>query len=110
MLEDYVGGEFPRFKIGWDGWLFTKSILPNNDVYGLHDQDFIHNGMKLVNPLDNATQHLVFGNENTTPNQLFLVHHTFTVDHHGLQKGDGKREDRQQYNTLLLARFNNVWS
>ena len=97
MLEDFTNSGGNRFRIPWDGWYFSARILQNNDVYGLHDQDFVHNGKKLVNPLDLPSCHFILGNENATLNHIYLVYHSFSVDRHGLQDGDIKREDRQNW-------------
>lgn len=97
MLEDFTSSRGNWFRVPWDGWYFSARILHNNDVYGLHDQDFVHNGKKLVNPLDLPSRHLILGNENATLNHIYLVYHSFSVDRHGLQEGDIKREDRQNW-------------
>ncbi len=48
MLEDYRGmnSSYPRYKVGWEGWQYSVSILPNGDLYGFGDQDPPHNGEK----------------------------------------------------------------
>ena len=100
MLEDFTSSGGNQFRIPWDGWYFSARILQNNDVYGLHDQDFVHNGKKLVNPLDLSSRHLIFGNENATLNHVYLVYHSFSADRHGLQDGDIKHEDRQNWTAV----------
>ena len=97
MLEDFTSSGGNRFRVPWDGWYFNSRILHNNNVYGLHDQDFIHNGKKLVNPLDLPSRHLILGNEIATLNHIYLVYQLFSVDRHGLQEGEIKREDRQNW-------------
>ena len=46
MLEDFMSSGGNRFRVPWDGWYFSVHILDNNDIYGLHDQNFVHNGKK----------------------------------------------------------------
>ena len=50
-----------------------------------------------MNPLDLPSRHLILGNENATLNHVYLVYHSFSIDRHGLQDGDIKREDRQNW-------------
>ncbi len=40
------------FEIEWLGWLMSTRLNGVHDAWGLHDQDYIHNGNKLINPLD----------------------------------------------------------
>jgi hypothetical protein len=66
MLEDYSGNEIPgpRQDLRWEAWKLTHSMTtvgPLIHAYGLHDQDFIHNGKKLVNPLDSTSRILKLG-------------------------------------------------
>ena len=93
MLEDYGATDGIQFTIPWEGWLFSAKVFATSNVYGLHDQDFVHNGNKLVNPLDSPTRHLILGKEHAFLNHIYLVYASFSVDQHGLQEGDIKRED-----------------
>ena len=61
----------------------------------------MHNGNKLVNPLDSPTRHLILGEEHASLNHIYLVYATFSIDQHGLQEGDFKREDRQNWIAAL---------
>ena len=74
--------------------------LENSNVYGLHDQDFVHNGKKLVNPLDSPTRHLILGKEHESLTHIYLAYTSFSVDQHGLREGDIKREDRQNWTAV----------
>ena len=51
MLVDYQSNEGIRLDVGWEGWVFSASLNPSGNAKGLHDQDYIHNGKKLINPL-----------------------------------------------------------
>ena len=51
MLQDYRSCEGSRLDLDWDGWLFITSLNSVGDAFRLHDQDYIHNGNKLINPL-----------------------------------------------------------
>lgn len=97
MLEDYTSSIGDRFSIPWKSWPFTACVENDGDISGLHDQDFIHNGKKLINPLDNASKRLVLGNDLVTLNHIAFVYQSFKVEEHGLQEGDVERKDRQNW-------------
>ncbi|KAL2636314.1 hypothetical protein R1flu_007793 [Riccia fluitans] len=61
MLEDYFGSEGQRWTVGWDGWVLSGIVLDFGDVYALGDQDPIHNGKKMINPLDKSSYPIVLG-------------------------------------------------
>ena len=63
MLEDYRKQEGVRLNVNWEGWLLSAGIDSNGDAYGLHDQDYIHNGKKLINPLDSRVWDLILGGD-----------------------------------------------
>ena len=54
MLFDYKIQGIHHFKINWDGWLLSVGIKDSGEVWGLQDQNYIHNSKKLVNPLDSS--------------------------------------------------------
>jgi hypothetical protein len=58
MLADYQRNDGIRLDVGWEGWVFTASLDSCGNAKGLHDQDYIHNGKKLINPLLSATKTL----------------------------------------------------
>ena len=58
ILSDYRSQEGTRLRVDWDGWLLTSSLNKHGDASGLHDQDWIHNGKKLINPLDSPVKTL----------------------------------------------------
>ena len=97
MLQDYLTPSIClRYKLPWDGWIFTGQ-MHNDMVSCLHDQDFIHNGKKLVNALDNPSRQLVIGDVWITLNHVSLVYNNFSIDAHGLRECDITREDRQNW-------------
>ena len=52
MLDDYISNVGSKFTVPWEGWLLSALLVEENKVVGLHDHDYIHNGKKLVNPLN----------------------------------------------------------
>lgn len=62
MLADYMDNEGECFEIKWPGWKFSGQKTCDK-VLGLHYQDFVHNGKKLINPLDSLNRLLVLGEE-----------------------------------------------
>lgn len=98
MMEDYTNlkDAGARFAIPWEGWIFSAAKRKDGSIQGLHDQDYIHNGKKLINPLDNAAKRLYLGEELVTLNDIWHVFHTFQGEH-GLQLGDVERKDRQNW-------------
>ena len=97
MVEDYSSLTGVRYSIHWKSWPFIASMEDDGSIIGLHDQDYIHNGKKMINPLDNASKRLVLGNNLVTLNHVALVYQSFKVDDHGLQEGDIERKDRQNW-------------
>lgn len=63
MLVDYSNNLGIRLDIGWEGWMFIASLDVCESARGLHDQDYIHNGKKLVNPLLSAARTLQLGGD-----------------------------------------------
>ena len=63
MLHDYRNEAGNRLSVGWEGWFLTASLNAESDAFGLHDQDYIHNGMKLINPLLSSVQCLQLGGD-----------------------------------------------
>ena len=51
MLHDYRNEAGNRLSVGWEGWFLTASLNAEGNAFGLHNQDYIHNGKKLTNPL-----------------------------------------------------------
>lgn len=54
----------------------------------MHDQDFVHNGKKLVNVLDKPKRQLTLGDVWVTLNHVIIVYDSFSIDKHMLREGD----------------------
>lgn len=54
----------------------------------MHDQDYIHDDKKLVNPLFSGQQDLILGEEMIIFNFVRMVYNTFKVDDHKLKSED----------------------
>ncbi|MCO5573933.1 hypothetical protein L7F22_027711 [Adiantum nelumboides] len=96
MLFDYMDTSGSRFGIPWKGWPLSAKMV-DNGVIGLHDQDFIHNGKKLVNVLDKSKRQLAIGDVWITLNHVLIVYDAFSVDKHMLKEGDIRQDDRQNW-------------
>ena len=66
-------------------------------VTGLHDQDYIHNGKNIVNPLFSGRRDLTVGKELISFNQVIMVYSNFKVDDHTLKIEDIERIDCQKW-------------
>ncbi|KAL2629883.1 hypothetical protein R1flu_014569 [Riccia fluitans] len=97
MLEDYLGSEGQRWTVGWDGWVLSGIVLDSGDVYALGDQDPIHNGKKMINPLDRSSYPIVLGDFHACLEHVQLVYKLYSHDHHGLNIDDVMRWDRQNW-------------
>ncbi|KAL2643815.1 hypothetical protein R1flu_011402 [Riccia fluitans] len=78
MLEDYLGSEGQRWTIGWDGWVLSAIVLDSGDVYALGDQDPIHNGKKMINPLDRSSYPIVLGDFHACLEHVQLVYKLYS--------------------------------
>lgn len=63
----------------------------------MHDQDYIHNGKKLLNPLDSSVKTLQLGGDIATIGHIGMIFNKYTQDEHGLRMVDVKRDDRQNW-------------
>ena len=97
MLLDYKSREGTRFTIDWEGWLLTASVDKKGICSGLHDQDWIHNGKKLVNPLDSPVKTLQLGEDGAFHTHLGMLYNKYTFDQHGLKLEDVQRKDCQNW-------------
>ena len=95
MLGDYKSSIGNRLEVGWEGWIFSASVDSNGSATGLHDQDYIHNGTKLINPLLSAARTLQLGGDLCLHGHIELVFQQFGSDEHGLRMEDVDRKDRQ---------------
>ena len=97
MLEDYKAVEGTRLQVEWPGWFFSASLDAAGDAKGLHDQDFIHNGKKLINLLDSPVRVLQLGGDVALLEHVGMVYNKFSQDQHGLKLEDTTRKDRQNW-------------
>ena len=97
MLADYQSNEGICLDVGWEGWVFSASLNPSGNAKGLHDQDYIHNGKKLINPLLSAARTLQLGGDLCLHGHIEQVYEQFTVEEHGLIAEDVERRDRQNW-------------
>ncbi|KAL2653595.1 hypothetical protein R1flu_021723 [Riccia fluitans] len=94
MLEDYLGSEGQRWIVGWDKWVLSGIVVDFGDVYALGDQDPIHNGKKMINPLDRSSYPIALGDFHACLEHVQLVYKLYSHDHHGLNIDDVIRRDR----------------
>lgn len=102
MIEDYTGRGIPgpRQNLRWEGWLLTHSMTTVGGVchaHGLHDPDFIHNGKKLVNPLDSITRVMKLGAEVAAFSHINHVYELYDAKDHAMNHEDVLRSDRQNW-------------
>jgi hypothetical protein len=88
MLSSYTCADGQRYGISWPGWVMSGTVIANGQVQGLHDQDFIHNGKKLINPLDSPVRVLQLGGDICCLEHLGMVYNKFSYDEHGLRPKD----------------------
>ena len=81
----------------WPGWVFTATLDFDGNATGLYDQDFIHNGKKLINPMDSLVRTPQLGCDVVTLTYLGLIYNKFMCDQHGLKLEDTNRKDRQNW-------------
>ena len=97
MLHDYRTKEGSRLDVGWDGWLLSASMNSEGDAFGLHDQDYVHNGKKMINPLLSSVRCLQLGEDVCLLQHVGHVYNRFTADEHGLRQEDIDLRDRQNW-------------
>ena len=97
MLQDYRGVEGPRLSVDYEGWVFTSSMNVDGEATGLHDQDYIHNGKKLLNPIDNNVRTLRLGGDLALHQHICQVFNRFKFDEHNLLQEDYDRMDRHNW-------------
>lgn len=79
--------------MGCEGWVFASSINAHKEATGLHDQDNIHNGKKLLNPIDSNVCTLRLGGDLALHQHICQVFNRFTIGQHGLLEEDYDRKD-----------------
>jgi hypothetical protein len=84
MLKDYTAQVGSRYDIPWEGFVFSTVKIGHALVIGSHDQDFIHNGNKLINSLDSLVRVLQLGGDICCLEYVSQIYNKFTYDQHGL--------------------------
>src|SRR5450759_4435948 len=102
MIADYTGQGIigRRQNLEWGGWVLSHSVHTMDGftyAYGLHDQDYIHNDKKLVNPLDSVTRTLQMGTGVAELGHLVTISTLYDIKDHKLNAEDTKRTDRQNW-------------
>lgn len=102
MLEDYngKGTGAQKVNLGWDGWLLAHSMTTGaskRHAFGIHDQDYIHNQKKLVNPLDHCRRKLRLGPHMATISHIHQIWLMYDRKDHLLYHEDVLRTDRQNW-------------
>jgi hypothetical protein len=69
----------------------SARVNADGGIYGLHDQDFIHNGKKLINLLDSPVRVLQLGGDMCYLEHIGLIYNRFTFDEYGLKLKDVKK-------------------
>lgn len=97
MLRDFTSHAWSRYTIPWEGFALSASIDSSGVVHGLHDQDFVHNGKKLVNPLNSSMKFLQLGPYVCCHEHIRQVYNKFKYDDHDLRVEDASRDDQQNW-------------
>jgi hypothetical protein len=97
MLEDYTSKVGSRYELPWEGFVLSASVVDSGSVSGLHDQDFIHNGKKLNNPLDSPVHVLQLEGDVCCLEHVGQMYNKFSFDEHGLRLEDVNRTDMQNW-------------
>jgi hypothetical protein len=100
-----------RYGIDHDNFVLSGVLSDDNEtqyVENLADQDFIHNGKKLINHLRHASRVLSIGGNLCHMNHLQLVKDNVNSLHHGLQQDDIDRSDRMNWESAQRVLFPRV--
>jgi hypothetical protein len=84
MLAYYTVWQGLHLKFEWPGWLMSVGLNEAQGGWGFHDYNYIHNGKKLINPLDNLVRSLQLGVKTCFLEHIGLVYNNYTFDQHGL--------------------------
>jgi hypothetical protein len=87
MLQDYLCDDVTqnRQSIPWVGWKLSVLLNVDGESMGLHDQYFIHNGKKFINPLDSHAKTLQFGMDVACIQHIEGIYNKFKLKEHGLK-------------------------
>jgi hypothetical protein len=97
MLADFKSTVGTHLDIGCEGWMFTASLDEKGNARGLHNQDYLHNGKILINPLLSAARRLQLGGDLCLHQHIELVFEKFQFEDHGLKLEDVHRKDRHNW-------------
>lgn len=95
MLLDYRAQGGDRLRVEWPHWMFIVALDGKGDAMGFHDQDYIHNGKKLINPLFSIARTLMLGGFLCASQHLEMVYNHFLLKEDGLLQVDIYRKNRQ---------------
>ena len=103
-----------RYHIDHPNFTLTGRVTDNHGnettvcSLDIMNQDYIHCGKKLVNPLDHPTRKLMIGGHLVHINHLNLVMTRFEAQQHGLRTEDVTRQDRQNWGSAQRICFPRV--
>ena len=97
MLLNYRNLDGTYLSVDWTSWIFTSATNVAGEATGLHDQDYIYNGKKPLNPLHSNFCTLRLGTKMALHQQICQVFNCFMVDQHGLLQEDYDRKDCQNW-------------
>ena len=109
-LEDSLSDEGQRFQINHENFTHTGKVVHGENgswVENLADQDYPHNGKKLVNHLKHSARVLSVGGNlaHMAHIELLINHNHFHALQHGLAVKDVEREDRQNWESAQKLLF-----
>jgi hypothetical protein len=87
-------------QVLWDGWMLLIALNEDGSVTELYDQDYIHNGKKLINPLDRPVEIFQLGGDSCALDHIGLVYNRFIFDEYGLIQEDVKRQECQNWGSV----------
>lgn len=97
MLEYYHRLDGNQFQNAWEGLLLSASVDNKGDVIGLHNQDYIQNGIILFNPLWSRICVLQLGGDLSFYTHTGHVCNRFMSNKHGLRRKDIDKKDRHNW-------------
>eukprot|EP00112_Aurelia_sp_Birch-Aquarium-sp1_P026516 Seg944.3 transcript_id=Seg944.3/GoldUCD/mRNA.D3Y31 product="hypothetical protein" protein_id=Seg944.3/GoldUCD/D3Y31 len=102
-----------RYEVDHDNFTMTGKLMQSQGKIfptGLSDQDFVHNGKKLVNHLMHPSRRLTLGENICHVNhlQLLLDNDEISRFDHGLQQPDVDRRDRMNWESAQRHLFPKV--
>ncbi|MEM7518787.1 MAG: hypothetical protein AAF368_17930, partial [Planctomycetota bacterium] len=99
------GERYGLFAPDWKGCTLSARVVEKGGrrvVYGIHSQDWIHNGKKLLRPLDNASRVLDLGGHTATHHHVRRVRVYFPASEHNLTEKAVDKIDPQDFTLLQV--------